>query len=62
MVGKALQDWTLEEFNVKICFSILKRASPGLFDLIFVIYAVDSKYVHYKILPMTGFELRTTDI
>ena len=35
---------------------------PTSFFFIFVFSTVDSKYVHYKILPTTGFELWTSDI
>ena len=33
-----------------------------LFIFIFVFSTINSKYVHYKILLMTGFELQTSGI
>ena len=35
---------------------------PCLFFFIYVLSTVNSKYIHYIILPMTGFELRTSGI
>ena len=35
---------------------------PDSFFLIFVFSTVNSKFVHRKILPMTGFEQQTSDI
>ena len=37
-------------------------AIPGLFFLYFRLFNSYSKYVHYNILPMPGFELRITGI
>ena len=39
-----------------------KLAIPDLYFLHFVFSTVNSMYVHYKVLPMTGFEPRTFDI
>ena len=36
--------------------SFFKWANPGLFFFIFVVSTVNSTYIQYKILPMTGFE------
>ena len=41
---------------------ILKGPFPASFFFIFVLSTVNRKYVHYKILLMTGFELRTSGI
>ena len=46
--------------NDKICF--LNGPCPASFLFVFVFSTVNNTYVHYKILTMTGCELRTSGI
>ena len=57
--------------NIKVCHKLKFLAAINneffnwaITDLffIFAFSTVNSNYVHYKILPMTGFELRTSSI
>ena len=41
---------------------IFRMAIPGLFFFNFVLSTVNGKHVHFKILPMAGFEWRTSGI
>ena len=48
--------------TVKLQIKVFKCAISGLFFFIFVFSTVNSKYAHYKILPMAGFEPKSTGI
>ena len=50
---------SLLNFSIEVFFS---WAILGLFFFIFVFSTVNSKFVQYNILPMIGFELRTSGI
>ena len=45
-----------------LCAKAMIFFKIGPFLFIFVFSTVKSKYVHFKILPMTGFESRTSGI
>ena len=51
VIGSGATCWVQNRFQV-----FFKWANPGLFFFIFVFSTVNSKYIQYKILPMTGFE------
>ena len=48
--------------TIFLYINLKKWASPCIFLFIFVFSTVNNKYVHFKILPVTGFELRTSGI
>ena len=53
----------IEDFNLAICMSFSKIGPfPASFSLFFVFSTVNCKYVHYKILPLTGFEPQTSGV
>ena len=57
VIGSGATCWVQNRFQV-----FFKWANPGLFFFIFVFSTVNSKYIQYKILPMTGFEPRISGL
>ena len=60
MLGKILEHLGKRLATSLLLFYIKNLwAIPASFPFIFVFSTVSSKYVHYKILPMTGFKIQT---